>query len=302
MTEVCNIRAAFVAGEGRVLLSADYAQVEFRLLAHFTGDPVLLGCFSSGQDPFRNLAASWLGKPVGEVTPEQRNHAKRLAYGVLYGMGHRRLGDLLGIKDDDEARRARSSFLDSLPTLRDWLEGVRGGLNHKNTHVEMLSGRKRYFASLMQPERVSREMRGRIERAAANSIFQGSAADVVKGVMIRLHRELPGLPGPGACRMVLQIHDELLFEVEAGKAQVAARAVRRIMESAAATWGLRVALPVNLKVGPSWGELQPYDDVAGAVIESQAGQEGGGDGADSDDDLELQLASGEGADRPTAND
>ncbi|KIY95524.1 DNA polymerase I [Monoraphidium neglectum] len=291
VTEVCNIRAAFVVAPGRVMVSADYAQVEFRLMAHFSGDPALLACFAAGRDPFIQLASNWLKMAPAEVTPEHRNQAKRLAYGVLYGMGPHTLAPLLGITGD-AAEQLRRSFLDSMPVLRDWLEGVRKGLTAANIDVQMLSGRKRYFFKLQDPN-LRPGLRGHIERAGVNSICQGSAADVVKGVMIQLAQELPRELGPGAAHMVLQIHDELVFEVEAPLLQPAARAIRRIMEGAAREWGLRVALPVNVKVGPSWGELRPYDIEAGAVIASQGA---GGDDEDDDDVDPLMAVGGGGGD------
>jgi DNA polymerase I-like protein with 3'-5' exonuclease and polymerase domains len=215
-----------------------------------------------------------------QVTPEERNKAKGLAYGVLYGMGAARLGHSLGIAEA-AARQLQADFADTFPVLRDWLEGVRKGLTPDCTFIEMLSGRKRYFPQL-SAGRLNSNLRGAIERAGVNSICQGSAADVVKRVMVRLHRELPALFGPGAVRMVLQIHDELVFEIDAPLLQPAARAIRRIMEAAAGDWGLRVELPVSIRVGPSWGELCLYDDARGALAASQPGAGGAGEEEDGD--------------------
>jgi DNA polymerase theta len=251
-----NLRAAIVASApGRLVLSADYAAVELRLMAHFSGDAALAALLRDGadHDAFVALAARWRGVAPAAVTAAQRAEAKELTYGVCYGMGDAALSGKLGV-DARAAGRLRADFLAALPGVERWRRSVIAACR-ADGFVETLSGRRRWIpaiASEVGP------LRAQAERRAVNSVCQGSAADVAKAAMVafarRARRELP----PGAAALVLQIHDELLVDVAPEAAAAAAALLLACMEGAPAALGkpLSVPLRVKIKAGPSWGEAQ----------------------------------------------
>eukprot|EP00878_Enallax_costatus_P017338 GHUV01018210.1.p1 GENE.GHUV01018210.1~~GHUV01018210.1.p1 ORF type:complete len:407 (+),score=127.89 GHUV01018210.1:1266-2486(+) len=245
-----NIRAAFVAPPGCVLISADYGQIELRLMAHFSGDPQLLAALATPDDPFKELAARWRNCSVEQISPDMRNQAKRLAYGLLYGMGPAKLAVDLDCSIPD-AYALADDFKKSHEGLSAWIKDVIDSC-HANAWVTTISGRRRYLPLI----RGKGEQIAQAERQAVNTVCQGSAADIVKGVMIELVQQLGDLGLSKYCRLLLQVHDELLFEVSERHLAAAAACVRRVMEAASQTWGLKVRLPVKLSVGPSWGQLE----------------------------------------------
>ncbi|KAF6260747.1 hypothetical protein COO60DRAFT_857116 [Scenedesmus sp. NREL 46B-D3] len=178
--QLSNIRAAFVAPAGSVLVSADYCQIELRLMAHFSADASLLGALARpGADPFVELAASWLRLDKAQVTPEQRGHAKRLAYGLLYGMGPSALAADLGVSMGQAVQLA-DDFRRSHPGLDAWIKGIIGGCRD-TTWVTTIAGRRRHLPNIRASGKNSSAERSQAERQAVNSVCQGSAADVVKG-------------------------------------------------------------------------------------------------------------------------
>eukprot|EP00879_Flechtneria_rotunda_P026930 GHRR01028777.1.p1 GENE.GHRR01028777.1~~GHRR01028777.1.p1 ORF type:complete len:224 (+),score=77.45 GHRR01028777.1:916-1587(+) len=195
-----------------------------------------------------------------QVTPEQRNHAKRLAYGLLYGMGAHALAAELGVTAQ-EATNLADDFRRSLAGLDAWIKGVIKGCQ-ETAWVTMLAGRRRYLPAIKATGKDARSQRSHAERQAVNSVCQGSAADVVKGAMVQLCHQVEQQGLKQQCKLVLQVHDELLFEVSASHIAPVAQLVRHVMESAATTWGLRVHLPVKLAMGPSWGQLKEYNEQA----------------------------------------
>ncbi|PRW44411.1 helicase and polymerase-containing TEBICHI isoform X1 [Chlorella sorokiniana] len=247
-----NLRAAFVAPPGCVLLSADYRQIEFRLMAHFSGDEGLCRIFgdAGGADPFVLLAAQWLGIPASQVTQQQRDHAKQLTYGLLYGMGAAKLADELGC-GLEEAKDAQEKFRRSLPGVEAWQARVVQECKRQG-YVETIAGRRRYLPEINSK---SGQKRAAAERKAKNTVAQGSAADLAKAAMIAIHTALARQLPPGSARLVLQIHDEFLLEVAEPLLPHVACLVRDCMEGAAAAVRLRVPLRVRLAAGPSWGQL-----------------------------------------------
>lgn len=248
---VCNMRAGVVAPPGRVLLSADYCQLELRMLAHLSKDPVLIERLRDGQrDPFACLAAAWLNiHPPAQVTFDDRNRAKKLAYAIIYGMGRAATARELGLKGpgaENEAGRLADSFLAALPRLRGWIEQVKVGCRNTG-QIRTLAGRLRRLGT-------RGEDHARVDRQAVNSVCQGSAADVAKLAMVAAVEAVTALgDGRGVARLVLQIHDEFLFEVDVGELRRVAAAVRGAMESVVQ---LAVPLRVRLAAGRSWGELE----------------------------------------------
>ncbi|KAK9835520.1 hypothetical protein WJX74_002208 [Apatococcus lobatus] len=250
---LANIRAAFVAPPGYVLLSADYAQLELRLMAHFSEDASLcqLLCDPS-HDPFFHLAVRWLQLRPEQVLPEHRNQAKALAYGVLYGMGHARLAD--GLKCSlAEAKEHQEAFMRALPGLEAWVKVVVEDCKKSpQLCVQTLGCRRRYLPAIRSSGKGGDHAAAAAKRQAVNTVPQGSAADLVKLVMIRLAQQLPERFPNNGCRLLLQIHDELLFEVHRDALQSAARFIRDQMED---ILSLKVPLKVRFNAGPSWGEM-----------------------------------------------
>jgi DNA polymerase-1 len=236
------IRRAFVAPPGAVLLTADYSQIELRLLAHLSGDPAFLEAFERGGDIHRQTAAIIFGVPQDQVTPEMRGRAKTINFGTIYGQGPFALSRQLGITQDD-ARRFIEQYFTRFAGVRAWLDRTVAAARERG-YVETLFGRRRYI-----PELKDRNFNIRAfgERTATNSPLQGSAADLIKIAMIRIAGALRerGL----ASRMILQVHDELVLEVPRGEEETATELVKSHMEGAAQ---LRVPLVVSVGVGMNW--------------------------------------------------
>jgi len=241
-----RIRAAFVAPPGMVLLSADYSQIELRVLAHLTGDPVLLAAFRSGEDIHRRTAAEVFGVASGEVTGDMRRQAKVINFGIIYGMGPQRLSRELGITLP-EAEDYIHRYFARYAKVREFSERVVAE-GRRDGYVSTLVGRRRYLPDLNAREA---NIRQAAERMAWNSPIQGTAADVIKLAMLAVERD--GRAAGSGARMLLQVHDELLFEVPEAEAAQAGPAIRRSMESVVE---LAVPLVVDLKTGPNWAALK----------------------------------------------
>jgi DNA polymerase I len=243
-----RIRRAFVPRPGCVMLSADYSQIELRVLAHLSGDETLTDAFSRGEDIHNRTASEVLGVATEKVDKEARRLAKVINFGIIYGMGPQRLAGELGIPFADAADYIKRYF-ERLPGVRAWLDRTLEEAR-TNGYVTTMYGRRRYLPELRGGQGGAR---AQAERIAINTPIQGSAADLIKLAMVRLYSTIT--EQKLAARMVLQVHDELLVEVENDALGVAGDAVRREMEGVAA---LRVPLRVDLKAGPNWAELTPY--------------------------------------------
>jgi len=241
-----RIRRAFVPAAGFALLSADYSQIELRVLAHFSGDATLTEAFAHDEDIHLRTAVEVLGSGTDAVGAEARRLAKVINFGIIYGMGPQRLASQLGIPFA-EASDYIKRYFERLPGVRDYLEETLRGARERG-YVATMYGRRRYLPELNGPDGGAR---AQAERIAINTPIQGSAADLIKLAMVRLNATLAdrGLPA----RIVLQVHDELLLEVQKDALNATGEAVRREMEGVAA---LRVPLKVELKAGPNWAELQ----------------------------------------------
>jgi DNA polymerase-1 len=239
-----QIRRAFVAEPGWVLVSADYSQVELRVLAHISQDPGLVKAFAEDADVHARTAAEVFGVPLEAVTGDQRRAAKMVNYGIAYGLSAHGLSTRLNIPVEeakDIIERYFARFAGIKQYIDDTLEkGRRSG------YVESLFGRRRAMPDLASR---NRQVAMAAERAAINMPIQGTAADLIKRAMLELDRRLPAEGGGG--RMLLQVHDELLFEVPAAEAERVAALARTVMASVAT---LRVPLVVDVGIGPSWAE------------------------------------------------
>ena len=237
-----EIRRAFVAAPGAVLLAADYSQIELRLLAHLSGDPAFVEAFERGGDIHRQTAAVIFGVPDGQVTGEMRARAKTINFGTIYGQGPFALARMLSIPQE-EAKRFIAEYFQRFAGVRAWLDRTVAEARQRG-YTETIFGRRRYIPELKDK---NFNVRAFGERTATNSPLQGSAADLIKVAMIRIAAGLA--EGGLRTRMLLQVHDELVFEVPEAERESAASLVKREMEGAAR---LRVPLVVSVGVGPNW--------------------------------------------------
>ena len=238
-----RIRGAFVAGAGfESLMSADYSQIEMRLMAHLSGDEALIEAFNSGEDLHRTMASMVFGTPVAEVSAEERSRIKATSYGLAYGLSSYGLAAQLGIPVP-EAAALRDRYFERFGKVRDYLEGLVAQAR-ADGYTQTMFGRRRYLPDLRSSNRQRREM---AERAALNAPIQGSAADIVKIAMMNVVDALSeaGLKS----RLLVQIHDELLLEVAPGEAASLEAIVRDKM---ATPVELSVPLDVAVGIGASW--------------------------------------------------
>jgi DNA polymerase-1 len=245
-----RVRRAFVAGGDRVLLAADYSQIELRIMAHISGDEAMRAAFMRGEDIHDVTARGIFGVPPGDVVdPNQRRIAKAVNFGLFYGMSDFGLAQRLDI-ERAEARAMTEAYFARFPAVRVWIEqNLEFGREHG--YVQTLLGRRRYFPDLRTRNYA---MRAAAEREATNAPMQGSASDLMKLAMVKIDRALrrEGM----STKMLLQIHDELIFEVERAQIDAVAPLVKREMEAA---FELAVPLEVTLKTGRTWYDVEPLD-------------------------------------------
>lgn len=242
-----KIRSAFVPGGGLLLMDADYSQVELRILAHVSGDENLVGAFRDGADIHTRTAAGIHGVSEGEVDGDMRALAKTINFGVVYGMGARGLSAQLGISHE-EAVGFIEEYFDKYPGVKDFIERSKEEARKKG-YAETLLGRRRLLPGICSGDGRARSMS---ERIAVNMPIQGTAADMIKIAMIEIDRSISekGLKS----RMILQVHDELVFEVPPEEQEIMVELVPGIMASA-----LELAVPVRVDVGTggNWLEAHP---------------------------------------------
>ncbi|MGA4507138.1 DNA polymerase I [Propionibacteriaceae bacterium G1746] len=240
-----RIREGFIVGPGHEsLLTADYSQIEMRIMAHASDDDLLIEAFRSGVDFHTQMAATVFHVEPGAVTGEQRAKIKAMNYGLAYGLSAFGLSNQLGISVA-EAKELMEGYFERFGEVRDYLQNVVGAAR-KSGYTATILGRRRYLPDLGSSNRQRREM---AERMALNAPIQGSAADIIKMAMIKLDAGLRA--GGFASRMLLQVHDELVLEVAPGEAQQVEALVREAMGSAVE---LKVPLDVSTGVGHSWHE------------------------------------------------
>jgi DNA polymerase-1 len=238
-----RVRGIFVVSEGyECLLSADYSQIEMRIMAHLSGDAGLIQAYKDGEDLHRFVGSNIFHVPTEEVTSAMRSKVKAMSYGLAYGLTSFGLSKQLEISVD-EARTLMKDYFDRFGAVRDYLRGVVDQARIDG-YTATIEGRRRYLPDLTSTDR---QLRENAERIALNSPIQGSAADIIKRAMLGVHAELAaqGLKS----RMLLQVHDELVLEVAAGERDAVEKLVTEQMGSAA---DLRVPLDVQIGVGPSW--------------------------------------------------
>jgi DNA polymerase-1 len=239
-----RIREAFVPAEGHLLVSADYSQVELRILAHYSGDESLLRAFREGEDVHRRTAAEVAGIAPEDVDEGQRERAKAVNFGIVYGSSAFGLAQQLGIASA-EAQATIDAYFERYRGVRRFLGETIEGARERG-YVETLLGRRRQLPDLGSRNRALRQA---AERMAVNSVIQGTAADLIKKAMVAVDAaiEAEGLPA----RMLLQVHDELVFEVREAAVPAFATRVRELMQG---VFSLAVPLVVDVGSGRNWRE------------------------------------------------
>ncbi|KAM9035080.1 DNA polymerase theta-like isoform 2-T2 [Sarcophilus harrisii] len=275
-----SMRHAFVPFPGGMILAADYSQLELRILAHLSRDRRLTEVLNSGADVFKSIAAEWKMIDLEAVGDEIRQQAKQICYGIIYGMGAKSLGEQMGIQENDAACYIES-FKSRYSGIQRFLRETVKNCN-RDGFVQTILGRRRYLPGIKDQNPYSRS---HAERQAINTTVQGSAADIVKTATVNIQRRLETLPSviqshghresnlhgdkPGLKKgfqrifcpirgafFILQLHDELLYEVAEDDIVQVAQIVKNEMENAVK---LSVKLKVKVKIGPSWGELHDLD-------------------------------------------
>ncbi len=238
-----EIRKAFVAERGNVLLSVDYSQIELRIVAHMANDRHMIKIFNEGRDIHTATAATINGVDIHNVTQDMRRRAKEVNFGVLYGMGWMGLSQRTGISKQ-EAQNFIEGYFATFPQVAEFIEETKS-LARKLGYVETLFGRRRYLPEInsQAPQFIAMA-----ERMAVNTPIQGTAADIMKKAMANIHNVLPK-----DVKMILQVHDELVFEVPQDMVDEISKVIKEEMESVEK---LRVPIVAEIKVGRSWGEMQ----------------------------------------------
>ena len=235
------IRKGFVASEGCKLIGIDYSQIELRLLAHYSEDPALLEAFVNDKDIHLQTAVKIFGE---EKAKEKRNIAKSINFGLLYGMGARKLGEQLGIPAK-EAKNYIDSYFESFSTVKEYLQSIQNDAG-QNGYVKTLSGRKRRFDF----ENATGMMKATYQRESVNTVFQGSASDLIKLAMLKIDIKYKNNDD---IKMLLQIHDELIFEIKDEMVDEISEKLIYIMEN---IFKLKVPLKVSVSIGDNWSELK----------------------------------------------
>jgi DNA polymerase-1 len=248
-----EIRRAFLAGKGKVFLSFDYSQIELRIVASLSKDPALIRAFKEGGDIHKATAAAVFKVPHDRITEEMRHKAKAMNFGIMYGMGPKGFAESSGLSMK-EAKRFLEDYLAEFHVMKDYLSSLRE-VARNNGYVETVFGRRRYLSDIHSPQW---QIRQAAERAAINMPVQGTAADIIKMAMVNTSQLLDvyckkhQLPKGKEPALVLQIHDELIFEVDEGDAEELMPLIKRSMETVAA---LAVPFVVVGKIGKNLADL-----------------------------------------------
>jgi DNA polymerase-1 len=239
-----RIRQAFVPASGNTMVSADYSQIELRIMAHLSGDPGLLKAFAEGADIHRATASEVFATELDDVSTEQRRAAKAINFGLIYGMSAFGLAQQLKI-DRSDAQQYVDLYFDRYPGVKQFMDDTRA-LAHEQGYVETVFGRRLYLPEINSGNAMRRQY---AERTAINAPMQGTAADLIKLAMIRVH-EWIGEQAPDI-RMIMQVHDELIFEVPDAMAEGFREDISRLMNGVAE---LKVPLVVDVGMGANWDE------------------------------------------------
>ncbi len=241
-----EIRQAFVAPDGFILIAGDYSQIDLRALAHLSRDAHLLEAFRQDKDIHSATAAQLFGVPINEVKPEMRRLAKTVNFGVIYGMSEFGLEQATELSRQ-EAGKFITAYFEKYPGVTRYMEETRAQARNKG-YVETLLGHRRYVPEVLSPNRQTREA---AERMAINMPVQGTSSDIIKVAMIDLHQEIKEKGFKS--KLILQVHDELIFEVPLSEVEIMTPLIREKMSAAIK---LDVPLKVDIKSGQNWGEME----------------------------------------------
>ena len=237
------VRKAFVAKDDNyVLMAADYSQIELRLIAHMSGDPNLVAAFNQGEDIHRSTAAKVFNVALNEVTREQRSQAKTVNFGIIYGVSAHGLSQQTDLSRK-EAKALIDAYYESYPSLKKYMD-EQVNIAREQGYVETLLGRRRYLKNINSRNAI---VRGADERNAVNAPIQGTAADIIKVAMIRIQEELKARQTK--TKMLLQVHDELVFDLHKEEAEILKPIIQNHMEEA---FKLQVPLAVDMDEGQNW--------------------------------------------------
>ncbi len=238
-----EIRKAFVAEKGNKLISADYSQIELRLIASFSGDKEMIQAFNNQEDIHKATAAKVFGIDISEVTPEHRSHAKSVNYGIIYGLSAHGLSQQTGLSRS-ESKQLIDTYFETYPTLKNYIK-KQVDFAREHNYVETILGRRRYLKDIHSRNAI---VRAAAERNAVNAPLQGSAADIIKKAMIEIQQELKQ---NYQTKMLLQVHDELVFEAPENEVDKVIKLIKEKMENVVK---LDVPLTVDIGVGNNWYE------------------------------------------------
>ena len=241
-----EVRQAFIAPPGSSLLAADYSQIDLRALAHLSQDPQLVSAFTHDRDIHADTAAQLYGVPVSQVTADMRRLAKTVNFGVIYGMSEYGLEQATELSRQ-EAAQFITAYFEKYPGVTKYLESTRQQARDQG-YVQTLLGRRRYIPEIHSP---NRQIREGAERMAINMPVQGTSADIIKVAMVQLDREMEKRQLQS--KLLLQVHDELVFEVPDGEMETMRTLVPEIMSTAQK---LDVPLKVDTKLGRNWGQME----------------------------------------------
>jgi len=244
-----KIRTAFIAGPGNLLISADYSQIELRVLAHVADIPQLRQSFADGIDIHAMTASEMFGVPVEGMPAEVRRRAKAINFGIIYGISAFGLANQLSIPREEAAEYIKRYF-QRFPGIRDYMDAAKAASRDRG-YVETIFGRRIHFPEIRSS---NPSVRAFNERASINAPIQGSAADIIRRAMIRMEAALAGA-GLDSVRMLLQVHDELIFEAPEGDVETAIPVIRRVMENATMpALAMAVPLHVDARAAHNWDE------------------------------------------------
>jgi DNA polymerase-1 len=242
------IRTAFEAKKDFSLVSMDYSQIELRLIAHIADEKVMLEAFNQDLDIHADTASKVFNIPINEMTSELRRKAKAINFGIIYGISPYGLAKQLKCSSN-EAKLFITSYFNRFPRIKDYMEDIKSGL-YENGYVETLFNRRVYING---GDASNKNLRGFAERQAINAPIQGTAADIIKNAMIQIHRELSDYKKDVS--MLMQVHDELVFEINKDKIQEIKNIIVPIMETANLPMvPLKVNLKVDIGYGNNWAE------------------------------------------------
>jgi DNA polymerase-1 len=249
-----RIREGFTSQDGNVLVSIDYSQIELRVAAGLSGDQNLVKVFKDGGDVHAAVAAQVFKVPPEHVDREMRRRAKVINFGILYGMGVNALRQNLGHGvTRDEASKFLNDYFENFSTLHSWIERVKEGAAH-NGYTETLFGRRRYFPGFKSP---LMQLRAQAERMAMNAPIQGTQADIIKLAMVQADDLIEKKKWRDKVWLVMQVHDELVYEIHKDISEDAAREIKKVMEDAVSSSRLSgVPIIAEAKIGKHWGEMK----------------------------------------------